>query len=172
MNMLGLKGKFIIQLLDCDRTILQRIEVPNGIVNIGLDTILDVMFNGTAPATTWYAGLIDSASYSGISAGDTMASHTGWLEYQNYVEATRPQWNPDNADAQVIINPESAYIEFTIIGNPTLKGLFITSDNAKGGTAGVLWSTALFENSNIRADWEVSDGQVLKIQYQVTAEAG
>ena len=158
MNMFGLKGKFRVQLFDCNRRLLRDEIIHNSITNIGLDSILDIMFNAVAQATSWYAGLIDTVGYTGVDDSDTMSSHSGWTEYQNYVEGTRPTWNPDLADSQVIINPITAYIEFTIIGNPTLKGLFITSDNVKGGTAGLLWSTALFIDSNVGEDWTVEDG--------------
>jgi len=171
MSIFGLKGKFRVQLFDKVGKLLRDEIVPNGITNQGLDSVLDIMFNAAAQATSWYTGLIDSVGYTSLNVNDTMSAHAGWLEYQNYTEGTRPLWNPDSADDQVIINPDTAYIEFTITGNPTLKGIFIVSDNVKGGSAGILWSTALFSNSNVGEDWSVSDGQVLRIQYQVTAQS-
>jgi len=170
MNIIKLKGRYIVKLLDRNHKVIREAIIPNGITDIGKDTLLDIMFHAVSQVPTWYIGLIDSSGFSALSDNDTMASHSGWTEYQNYAPANRVEWQEDSASDQSIINPTTAYAEFTIVGNPTLKGLFLASDNIKGGVAGVLWSTALFQNSNVGGDWSVSDGQTILIQYGVGVE--
>src|SRR6476659_872557 len=54
--------------------------VTTGGKNLALDTFLaGSSYTVTGP----YMGLISSTSYSSIAAGDTMASHSGWLEAGN-----------------------------------------------------------------------------------------
>src|SRR3972149_7153411 len=72
----------------------QPIWVPdflNGITNVGVHYLLEVGFrDGVAPnpaqIATWYAGLIDNASFTAVAAGDTSASHAGWVEADEYDE--------------------------------------------------------------------------------------
>jgi len=147
--------------------LIKDILFHNEIVNEGKNLILNIMFHGIAAVHPWYVGLIDTDSYTGISLSDTMSSHVGWIESDDYDEGTRAEYEEDAASNQTIWNPISAFAIFTINATKTLKGIFVTSDDAKNGSSGYLWSTALFEDSNIGEDWEVEDDDVVQIQYGV-----
>lgn len=158
------KGKFYIEHYSKNGKLKGKYEVPNGIVNEGKNKILDVMFyDGTQIASTsWYIGLIDNSGYSALSDSDTMSSHSGWNEFTSYSEANRVAWGPGAAASQTTTNSTPA--TFNISGSGTVKGVFLVSNNTKGGTSGVLWATALFA-----ADVPVSNGDQLKITYSVSA---
>lgn len=158
---LSLKGKFVLEHFRKGEKIAEY-DIFNGITNEGLNEILDVMFHGSAATATWYIGLIDESGYTGVAAGDVMNSHAGWTELQAYDEATRVAWDEAAAASQAIASSTSS--DFTMNATETVKGIFVTSVNTKGGTTGILWSTAL--NAS---DINVVDDDVLKISYTVNA---
>ena len=92
------------------------------------------MFDGGTPVTTWWVGLIDSASYTALAATDDYAdinqTNNGWKEFTNYTDTansgsstTRPAWGggaclrPDGDECL------SCGGRFTAPG--TVKGLFL-----------------------------------------------
>ena len=143
---------------------LAKYDVKNDITNEGKNTIFDVMFSDLTPvpAASWYIGLINITGYSALAATDVMNSHSGWTEFTTYSQANRVAWGPGNPVSQSISNSTPA--TFDITGTGTVKGIFITSNNTKGGTSGYLWSTALFS-----ADVPVVNGDQLKITYTINA---
>lgn len=136
-------------------------DTQNGIVDVGINSLLDVGFGAATQITTWYMGLVDNSGFTAFADGDTMSSHTGWNEFTTYSEATRPQWSPAAASARSISNTTS--VDFSINGSGTVKGIFVTSDNVKSGTTGTLWATAAFA-SNVT----VTSGDVLKVTYTIS----
>lgn len=157
-----LRGRFHLQLFDKDGKLKWEKTLRNGITNVGKDLALNVMFHGTSAVSPWYIGLIDNSGYSAVAAGDTMGSHSGWNEFTNYDESTRVEWTEAAAASQSITS--SSVSTFSINGNGTLRGVFITSVSTKSGTSGTLWSTALFASATA-----VSNGDSLKITYTVNA---
>lgn len=121
------------------------IDIKNTVTTDGKNNIFNIMFGGLTQITAWFAGLIDNTGYSSNPVTDTMSSHSGWVEWQSYNEATRGQWTPGGASAGSITNPTA--ITYTINANGTLRGIFITSNSAKASTTGVLWSTVLFSTT-------------------------
>lgn len=158
------KGHFIIEHLDKFGKLKRAYKIPNGIVNVGKNFLLDVMFSDETPvgSSSWYVGLIDSSGFTALSDSDTMSSHSGWSEFTTYSESTRVAWGPGAAASQSITNATPA--TFNISGSGTVKGVFIVSNNTKGGTTGYLWATALFT-----AEVPVGNGDQLKITYTVSA---
>lgn len=134
----------------------------NDIVNQGRNDILDVMFSdGTQIASSgWYVGLISQSGYSALSNADTMASHGGWAEFTGYSNTTRPAWGPGDPSGQSISN--ATPVNFDINATGTLKGVFVCTNNAKLGTSGRLWASALFT-----ADNPVVSGDQIKVTYSV-----
>ena len=157
----SLKGRFQIEHRNKAGELVGMYDVPNGIVDVGLNHILETEFNGGTPITTWYIGLVDNAGFSAFANADTMASHAGWVESTAYSQATRPEWTAGTAASRQITN--AATVDFSINATATLKGIFITSNNTKGGTTGTLWSTAAFA-SNVSAN----NGDTLKVTYTVS----
>lgn len=162
MNKLKLKGKYYLELIRNGKVIAIR-EALNGITDEGLDAILDIMMHGSSQITAWLLGLIDASGYTGLAAGDTMASHAGWVEFTTYSQGTRPAWQEDAASGQSITNTTLA--NFSITGGATLKGAFLTSNSTKGGSSGTLWSTALFTTG----DLAVINGDTARLKYTLNA---
>jgi hypothetical protein len=141
---------------------------PNGVVNVGLDDLLDTYFNQLAQHANFYMGGIEGPGPV-LAGTDTMGAHAGWTEWgsgggaDDYDEVTRPEWNPGNAAGQQVTNV--APIIFTANATQVVSGIFITTDNVKGGVAGILWATGLFA----QGDKNVAAGDVLEVTYTVTA---
>lgn len=143
-----------------DYELIHYTHVRNGITTAGITDMFEQYLrqgSGTTPSL----GLIDSDNYTALSSSDTMASHTGWTENVDYSESTRPVWGPDAAAGAAVTN--SVKVLFTMTSAVNLRGLFVTSDSTKSGTAGVLWSTALFGIIT-----SVEAGQVARAGYSLS----
>lgn len=157
-----LKGKYHIEHYNKAGELIGKYEVPNAIVDVGLNHILETEFNGGTPITAWYIGLVDNASFSAFANADIMSSHAGWIEtHTTYSQGTRPEWTAGTAAGRAITNAST--VDFSMTGTITIKGIFITSNSTKGSTTGTLWSTAAFA-SNVTAN----NGDTLKVTYTVS----
>lgn len=156
----GLRGKFRVDCIDKDGKLKWSESFPNGITDAGVAYLLDAGFDGGSASTTWYVGLIDNAAFSALAAGDTMSSHSGWTENTDYDEANRVTWTNGATAARSMTN--AATVDFTMNATVTIKGIFIVSNNTKGGTTGTLWSTASFSSNA-----SVVSGDTLKITYTI-----
>lgn len=163
-------GLFIVECYDKFGKLKWKKTAKNGTTNQGLDYALDILFptvanGGQEKPAAWYVGLIRDDNFSTLAAGDTMASHAGWEEGDEYSETTRQEIVFDAASSQEVANTERCY--FSINATETMKGAFVTNNNTKNGTAGKLFCTALFDGG----DEAVVDGDILKILYTLTAAA-
>ena len=157
----NLGGRFAVEHYDKDGNLKGTYDIPNGIVDVGLNDILDVAFHVGSQITAWFIGLVDNSGFSAFADADTMASHAGWNEFTTYSEATRVAWAEDAPASRSITNTTSS--DFSITGTGTIKGIFLISNNTKSGTTGTLWATAAFA-SNVA----VVNGDSLKITYTVS----
>jgi len=160
-NFVPLSGKFSVEHRNKEGGLVATYDFPNAIVDEGLNHILDTQFNAGTAITAWNIGLVDNAGFSTFANADTMASHAGWTESTAYSELNRVGWGSAAAAGRAITNPVTS--DFSIDATVTLRGIFITSDNTKGGTTGILWSTAAFA-SNVTAN----NGDTLRVTYSVT----
>jgi len=160
-SLLTVRGFFLVEHRDKFGKLLGIYRVPNGVVTVGANHILETEFNGGSQIATWYIGLVDNSGYTGWVVGDTMGSHTGWSESTVYAAGTRPEWTADAAASRAITN--STTVDFAINATATLKGIFITSNNTKGGTTGTLWAVATFSSNPA-----VGNGDTLKVTYTIT----
>ena len=133
---------------------------------MGLNNLLDIWL-GSVSKATWYVGLIRDDNYSGLAAGDTMGSHSGWEEGDEYDETTRQEITFGSAASQSITNASGSRCYFSINANETMKGTFVCDDSTKNGTSGTLLCTALFDSG----DKAVVDGNVIKATYTISAAA-
>lgn len=157
-----LKGRFVVEHRDRDGNLKDTYDVPNGIVDEGLNHILDTEFHGGSQVGTWYIGLVDNSGFSAFADGDTLSSHGGWSEFTSYTESNRVEWQEDAAASRSISNTTTA--DFSINASGNLKGVFISSNNVKStGNTGTLWSTAAF--SSVVA---TANGDTLKVTYTVS----
>ena len=157
---LQLAGRYDAKLVR-NGVVVGEYSIPNAIVDVGINHILETAFNGGTPIAAWYTGLVDNSGFTAYANADTMASHAGWTELTSYSEAARPEWTAGTASARQITNATT--VDFTMSAAGTVKGLFITSDTTKADTTGTLWSTASFTSAIA-----VSIGDVLMVTYTVT----
>lgn len=138
----------------------------NGVATEGLDRLLNAMFRGTATANPWKAGLISSASFVGVAATDTHASHPGWVEFTGYSGGVRPGWSPGAAGGGVLVN--GTPVAFAVTSSGNLRGAFLASGAVQDTSSGeVLYATAIND-----ADLPVTAGGTLSLTYQVTITPG
>lgn len=144
----------------------------NGVVNEGLDDILNVAFGGSTQHTTWYVGLVDNASFTSFGSADTAGGITtdasggnSWAELTAYDEGNRVTCTFDAASSQSIANGTTS-ADFTMNATDTVKGAFLITDNTKGGTSGVLFCTAAFGSTR-----NVESGDTLKVTFTVNGAA-
>jgi hypothetical protein len=138
-------------------------EVENKIVDEGLTAMLEQSL-GNGTQSTWYLGLADAAPMN-VAAGDTMASHSTWVDTDVYSDTNRLAWSPDAAASKSITNSTS--VDYSINATGTIGGLFCCDDNTVGGTSGTLLGAAEFSGG----DRGVLSGDTLKLTYTVTLAA-
>lgn len=163
-------GVFAVQCHDADGNLKWSAESHNLVMNGGLQDMNAKYFTGTSYTATWYLGLYGAASSNNPAAGDTMLTHGGWTEQVGYSQATRPACTfgtATTADPSVITNSLSA-AAFSINATATIGGAFLTSDNTKSGTTGILFSAADFAAPG---DRNVVSGDTLSVTYTFSLDA-
>ena len=158
-----IKGRFKVSIYDKSGKLKEILRIPNGVVNDGLIKILDVMFHGDSQISTWYIGLINGSSPV-LAATDVMILHPGWTENDKYTGA-RQAWVEAAAalvsgTVKMLTTTEATFSIDT--NGQTIGGIFITSDSTKGGTTGILWSTAAFGTAK-----SLDNGDTLKVEYEI-----
>lgn len=77
------KGKFSAQIIRKNGDV-EDVLFPNGLTTLGFNLLLDSTFRNFSGGATlypfWFIGLISHTSFSALAVGDTMASHSGWIE--------------------------------------------------------------------------------------------
>lgn len=162
-NSLDLRGRFEVECRNPDGSLAWMASLPNGIATAGITDLLSAGFAGGAQRT-WYLGLINNSGYSALSPSDTMSSHAGWSELSSYSAGTRPAWS---LSVNGGVAASSAAAAFTASGDVSVRGMFLSSNSTKGGTTGILWSTALFGSART-----LLSGQTLNVNYTLRASGG
>lgn len=132
--------------LDAMTEVKSESDCPNTVVTVGKNFLLDNGLAGSAYTAAFFLGLISSVSFSAIVAGDTQASHAGWLEAgatnaPTYSGSRKTAaWSAASAGAKAL----SAGLVFTFTGAGTVKGCFLTTVATVDGTTGTLYSAGLF----------------------------
>lgn len=140
-------------------------EARNLVVNVGLNDLLDKRFKASSYTSADYVGLIDNASFSAIAAGDTMGSHSGWLESAAYSDSTRKALTLGSVSGGSVDNSASK-AAFSINGSATIKGAFITTVSTKSGTTGILYGAAAFGSTRA-----VESGDTLNVTCTLSVTA-
>jgi len=158
-NEIKLSGRYKLQHFRAG-VLLEEREYDNGVVDVGITSILDINFRDAATKLTlWAIGMI--ADPATLAAADVMSSHAGWTEFVSYAEATRPLWAPAAAAAKSISN--SVARDFNINGSGTIHGTFTVDQDTKGGVTGTLWATAAFGSPIV-----VNAADLIRITYTVS----
>jgi hypothetical protein len=144
-------GVFTMECRDADGTLLWREEFDNVVTTLGKNLLLDTTLAGSAYTVVGpFLGLISSVSFTATAAGDTMASHAGWLESGGAsapsMSSTRGTcaWSAAANGAK----PLSAAATYSFTGAGTLQGAFLVlgtgAVNTVGDTNGTLYSAGVF----------------------------
>jgi hypothetical protein len=139
-------GRFIAICRDADGHELWSEEFDNLITTLGKNLLLDQGLAGSSYTAVEYMGLISSTSFTAVAAGDTMASHAGWLEAGSSNAPTysgtrnTTVWSAASAGVKAL----SAGLVFTFTGSGTVQGAFIVAGSGASATlmntGGVLYS--------------------------------
>ena len=163
-------GVFHFKCYDKDGNLKWEDKAHNLVVNVGLADMNDKYFSGSGYSATWYLGLVDNSPSPSYNAADTMASHAGWAENTDYTQTNRPQvtfGSATVADPSVIDNSGAVDV-FTMNASVTIAGAFLTSNNTKGGTTGILFSASTFQSPGART---VVSGDTLNVTYEFSLDA-
>jgi hypothetical protein len=161
-------GRYEVECIGADGKLKWRDTIENTVATVGKNLALDTFLAGSAYTVTGpYMGLISSTSYSAVAAGDTMASHSGWLEAGGANAPTytgnrkTAVWSSASAGNKAL----SAALSFAITGTGTAKGAFLVygsgASATKDDTGGTLWSAGTFSTG----DKAVVNGDTLNCNY-------
>lgn len=171
INMTPPKFHFDYELVRAGK-VIDRWRSENQVTTEGAKSLLDVYFGAGTQITTWYCGLISSASYSTTPAITNVASNlsgtgNGWAEcsasyapnYSTPASTARGTiaWSASSGTSTVD-KASSASVDFTFSGSGTVKGAFIASNGTRLNATGVLYSASLFS-----ADKTVASNDILKV---------
>lgn len=168
---LRLKGTFVCVCFDRNGRVKWIDYIENLVVTVSKNLILDTYLAGSAYTVTGpFMGLINNTGFTGIVAGDTMASHAGWQEGGG---ANAPTYSGDRKTlsfnaAAAGSKTTSAPAAFSITSPGTVKGAFIVlgsgASATKDNTGGTLHSAGLFTGG----DKTVDNGDTLNVSYTIS----
>jgi hypothetical protein len=164
-------GRYEIECIGADGKLKWRDTIENVVATVGKNLMLDSSLAGAAYTVVGpFMGLISSVSYSAVAAGDTMASHAGWLEAGGANAPTytgnrqTAVWSAATAGGKAL----SAALSFAITSTGTVKGAFLCfgtgAVNTKDNAGGVLWSAGTFSTG----DKAVVNGDTLNVNYSTS----
>jgi len=164
-------GRYEVECIGADGKLKWRDTIENVVATVGKNLALDTFLAGSAYTVTGpYMGLISSTSYSAVAAGDTMTSHTGWLEGGGANTPTysgnrkTAAWSSAASGSKAL----SAALSFAITGTGTVKGAFLcygsSASATKDNTGGTLWSAGTFSTG----DKAVVNGDTLNVNYSTS----
>ena len=164
-------GRYEIECIDADGKLKWREVIENVVATVGKNLALDIFLAGSAYTVVGpYMGLISSVSYTAVAAGDTMASHSGWLEAGGANAPTytgnrkTAVWSAATAGGKAL----SAALSFAITSTGTVKGAFLCFGTGavatKDDSNGVLWSAGTFNTG----DKAVVNGDTLNVNYSTS----
>jgi hypothetical protein len=164
-------GRYEVECIGPDGQLKWRETIDNVVQTVGKNLALDSFLAGAAYTVVGpFMGLISSVSYSAVSAGDTMASHAGWLEAGGANAPTysgnrkTAVWSAAAAGSKAL----SAALSFAITSTGTAKGAFLVfgsgAVNTKDDANGTLWSAGTFSTG----DKAVVNGDTLNVNYSTS----
>jgi hypothetical protein len=138
-------------------------EIHNLVTNVGLDDVLDKFLKGSTYTAAFYVGLTDGTPT--VAAGDTMASHAGWVEVVAYTEGTREVLTLGTVAAQSVDNSASKASFAINADTTTVGGAFLNTVSTKSGSTGTLYGVGAFTGG----DKAVDSGDTLNVTVTLTA---
>ena len=157
-----LSTQYHVECIKPDGTIRWADDFHNVVATVGLNDSLDKHFKASGYTAAWYVGLADSSPT--FAAGDTMGSHGGWTETDDYSESVRQTLTLGTPSGGSVDNSASK-ASFSINATVTVGGAFLTTVNTKNGTTGTLYGGGAFTGGN-RA---CQNGDTLNVTVTLTA---
>lgn len=138
------RGRWKLIARDRLGNVIAEREWENLVTTEGKNHLLSVGLDGGTQDTTWFVGLTDGTPTA--AAGDTLASHAGWVEVTAYT-GNRKAWTGGTAASGSIDN-SAAPASFAInADSTTIGGAFLAAVDT--GTAGVLYAVGAFSGGDI-----------------------
>jgi hypothetical protein len=162
-------GEYLVTCHRPDGSIRWQDTAKNLVTTQGLVYIVESLFKSGLSSFVaidpWYVGLTDSTPTP--AAGDTLASHAGWVEFDAYDEAARQAFVEGDVGAgPVSVSNSANKAQFTIDTNSSvIGGAFLCSVATAGDASDVLLCVAPFTGGDKNAD----DNDTLDVQYTFTA---
>ena len=161
-------GVYHVECYDSNGNLKWADTINNTVCTAGKNLALDTFLAGSAYTVTGpYIGLISSTSYSAIAAGDTQASHAGWLEAGGSNTPTytgnrkTAAFNAASAGSKAL----TAALSFAMTGTGAVKGCFLIFGSGavatKDDRGGTLYSAGLFSGG----DKTVGNGDTINVNY-------
>ena len=154
-------GSFHAELIR-DGEIIDAFDFDNIVVNEGLDSLLNISFNGASPITSWYVGLFQG-NYTPVPSDAAATIATNSTECSAYAAGVRQLFVTVASTAQSITNAASR-ASFVFTSGVTIYGAFLASTATINGATGVLMSAARFSTSRV-----VASGDELLLTYSFSA---
>lgn len=159
-----LENYYLVECIGPDGKLKWEDHIINLVVNAGLNDSLDKHLKGSSYTAAWYVGLCSGTPT--FAAGDTMASHAGWAENQDYSSATRPALTLGAVSGQSVDNSASK-ASYSINATATIGGAFVVNLPTKGQTSGTLYGGGAFTGGNR----SVQNGDTLNVTVTATASS-
>jgi len=159
-------GTYHVECVGADGQVKWEAEAPNLVTTVGKNLLLDGFF-GLSAQTAIFMGLKGTGS---AAAGDTQASHAGWLEVGGAnapaYSGTRktPAWSAASGGTKVM----SAAASFVFTSGGTVDGCFLNFNgtSAQDNTTGTLYSAGTFSAPGART---VVATDTLNVTYTASA---
>ena len=156
-------GSFHAELIR-DAKVIDEWDFGNIVVNEGLNSALNVLFNGATPIGSWYIGLFQG-NYTPVATDAAATISANSTECSAYAAGVRQNFVPVASTAQVSTNAASK-ASFTFNAGATIYGAFLASTATINGTTGVLMSAARFATQRV-----VASGDQLLLTYAFAASS-
>lgn len=165
------KGRYEVKCISSDGELKWEDHIDNVVTTLGKNALLDAALAGSPYSVTGpFMGLISSVSYTtGPAAGDTMSSHSGWVEAgsaSNFPLYTAPRktlvFNSASGGSKAL----TANLSFPIITTGgTVKGCFIVFNTGAVSTIADTNGTLLSAGTFSAGDKVVGVGDTLQCSY-------
>jgi len=148
-DILKLAGTYHVECVGPDGKVKWTDVIHNLVTTVGKNDFLDKYIGGSAYTQTVRMGLKGTGS---AAAGDTQASHGGWLEVglANAPTYTGNRQAPSFNAASAGSKATSAAVSFAITSSGTVAGCFINNGGSatKDDTTGILFSAGDFSGGS------------------------
>ena len=143
----------------------EDVVFPNLVTTEGKDYMANIAYNNTGTQqTAWYLALFDNnLAVESTDVASAVAARLGELT-TGISEANRPTWvkNVSVANTGLLSSNSESPAVFTVTAGTTVYGAYMISNNAKGGTSGVMLAGSNFAPSRV-----VLTSDVLQLTYSI-----